>query len=582
MKRNPDDPPRPPADPNAVPQQIKIFPRNLTARADYVVRGNPANSRPESGVNNSFPGLEFDTRTLEERFFPGLAFDFLRDDGAVLTEISPESPLKAALTAADASLDPIRNPLYLWALYGRTVVEENQPDVFDFYWYGLSSIGPQIWRRVNALLPGRVAIALGPPGAAFATRTKAFEMMKQVFSAGTEKESVVLHRDPKGKLEFVVLAGKRADYLSPEGVLDVGLFPPGDLTKSMCAPWMYDFRDCFCFYWAANKPDLVASPDGAYPYVDFLRKRYPTDGVFYPTAAQPQEVQSRYDQELDYDDMVEGWWERLPVVLNGREDSSGGLVDLPWQGEVLDRDAVVAELRYLAMVEHALMVEYLYAYYSLKVWVPVDKMDAWEPAGSTTGSVQGAADQLMQVAKAEMRHFLWANLALRRLQHRPSLLRATKIAEPPSPESGRKVYSGDYSKEYLHRDFILSPLDRATLDWFIEVEAPSRVINEGLDGMYVEILESVKNWQSDDLKRWEIDAAEKTYLVALIKLIIDEGHDHFLRFRAIRSTLAGLAEQDYLRRLEPSVEGERRTLYCDLSNELYRLIIGLIGMSLVL
>jgi hypothetical protein len=55
MKRNPDDPPRPPADPNAVPQQIKIFPRNLTARADYVVRGNPANSRPESGAGIRLP-----------------------------------------------------------------------------------------------------------------------------------------------------------------------------------------------------------------------------------------------------------------------------------------------------------------------------------------------------------------------------------------------------------------------------------------------------------------------------------------------------------------------------------------------
>ena len=66
------------------PTRLKIFPRNLTARADYIVRGNPTNSRPESGVDNCFPGLEFDQRNLDQNFFPGLHFEFQRDDGAIL------------------------------------------------------------------------------------------------------------------------------------------------------------------------------------------------------------------------------------------------------------------------------------------------------------------------------------------------------------------------------------------------------------------------------------------------------------------------------------------------------------------
>jgi len=54
----------------------KIFPRNLTARAAVEVVGNPVNTRLESGVGNCFPGLEFDHRNLDRRFFPGLVFEF--------------------------------------------------------------------------------------------------------------------------------------------------------------------------------------------------------------------------------------------------------------------------------------------------------------------------------------------------------------------------------------------------------------------------------------------------------------------------------------------------------------------------
>ena len=55
----------------------KIFPRNLTAQADYLVPGNPVISRPEDAVANCFPGLELDVRNLDRRFFPGLVFNFV-------------------------------------------------------------------------------------------------------------------------------------------------------------------------------------------------------------------------------------------------------------------------------------------------------------------------------------------------------------------------------------------------------------------------------------------------------------------------------------------------------------------------
>ena len=65
-----------------------IFPRNLTARAAYLVPGNPVITRPEDAVANCYPGLELDVRNLDRRFFPGLVFEFIarHDPSAPYTE----------------------------------------------------------------------------------------------------------------------------------------------------------------------------------------------------------------------------------------------------------------------------------------------------------------------------------------------------------------------------------------------------------------------------------------------------------------------------------------------------------------
>ena len=54
----------------------RVFPRNLTARSAIQIAGNPVTTRLESGVGNCFPGLEFDHRNLDRRFFPGLVINF--------------------------------------------------------------------------------------------------------------------------------------------------------------------------------------------------------------------------------------------------------------------------------------------------------------------------------------------------------------------------------------------------------------------------------------------------------------------------------------------------------------------------
>src|SRR5438477_12262182 len=78
----------------------KIFPLNLTAMAALAdkVKGNPISTRLEGGVGNCFPGLEFDHRNLDRRFFPGLVFAMGSSTGAPLV----------AVDAADPDLSPAK------------------------------------------------------------------------------------------------------------------------------------------------------------------------------------------------------------------------------------------------------------------------------------------------------------------------------------------------------------------------------------------------------------------------------------------------------------------------------------------
>src|SRR5690349_18746802 len=110
----------------------KIFPRNLTARADHQVRGNPASSRTESGVDNCYPGLEFDQRNLDKQFFPGLTVEFHRSEGAEVTAVDGTGvPAQQGLTAADV-------PLAIWAVGGRTRVQQSEAAAPTFSCTGLN------------------------------------------------------------------------------------------------------------------------------------------------------------------------------------------------------------------------------------------------------------------------------------------------------------------------------------------------------------------------------------------------------------------------------------------------------------
>ena len=517
------------------PGSMKIFPRNLTARADHLVRGNPPTTRPESGVDNCYPGLEFDQRNLDKAFFDGLVFEFHRGDGAVLQAFDPGPPPPAPwVREGDGTL-------WLWAVAGRSRVERADPDVIFFNGLG----GLEVWRRVHDLLPGRLAIMLGAgPGRSSEPPAAAVEALTEAIGGGPGREL----RFADGRPAAIVLAGERARYLDEGGVIDLDVYAPGELTRSLCAPWQFDFRDCGCFYWAASKPDLVTSADGEHPYLNFQRRDRTTD----PPPADVPPFTTRRDDELDYGELVAGGWNDLPVVLDDREREMPAPPGPAPLDRLWTRAEVVTELRYLATVEHALTVEYLYSHYTLRA--PMEQPP--READPLTRRVFAAGNEVFLVAIDEMRHLRWANEALGLLGEGPSLGRAERL--------GRE----------LDHPFELRPLTPEQLQWYIDVEAPSQAVNEGIDGMYVRLHFSVD-------RQPEL-FPEHDRLLPLIKLIIDEGEEHFERFRAVQRHLADLQPQDYLRELGAPAPGSQEAALADLADSWYEGLLATLGVVFAL
>ncbi|MFE1827694.1 ferritin-like domain-containing protein [Streptomyces yangpuensis] len=541
--------------PDLPPPAGKFFPRNLTARADYQVRGNPSGSRPESGVDNCFPGLEFDQRNLDTAFFPGLRVDFHRSEGARVLSAAAGPPFPDGLVDADVR-DDLR-PLYVRALCGRTTVDQTEERAVTVDCTGMD--GLDVWRRVHDLLPGRIAVLVGPlpdrnyPG-------PPLDELRELNDLRLDSQGYV-RRGANDEVEVALLVADRARYLDDDGVIEPSAYRPGELTRSLCAPWQYDFRDCGCYYWAASKPDVTSSADGSVREVNFLRR----DRSEPPAPDKSSDIGSqRTDLELTYGDLVRDW-NVLPVVLDDREQpepdaeerapaprpahaARSGDSDGMTPGQVADK------LTELAGVEHALCVEYLYAHYSLNAPMRL-------PAGADelTRRAHAAGQEVFSVAVDEMRHLRWVNEALDMLGRRPVLDRAQEI-----------------KRETVHR-FGLEPLTLQRLQWFVDVEAPSQSSSADpddpstVDGMYVELHAALVK-HGDRFH----DADRLTHL---IKLIIDEGNDHWHRFRAVQRHLAGLTEEQFLRPLATTTTDETDLELLNRSDEDYALLMGTLRES---
>lgn len=490
-------------------RERKILPRNATAKSHYWVTGNPVTTRPETGVDNSFPGLEFDQRNLDKRFFPGLEFEL--HAAGILRSLGTNSALDGQITPAD-----LTRGVQLYAVRGRFGERDGGPVTVDLR----NELGLDGWRVIHDLSPGPVQIALGPLAGTQQTSVVIAAFDAYVISGSNTPQ---VTRSADGTFSFAFATAERSRYLDENGVIDPAEYRPGDLTRSLCSPWQYDFALCGCFYWASNKPDMVQKDADSPQFSNLQRRR----GADEPPVAPITSYSEWRAQDLTAQEMIQSW-ETIPAVFDGVEGTG---IDIEPQlllptGQLLSRQEVITALRELAPVEHGLMVEYLYAYYSIDP-------DAFPTDPAAQLRLREAADNILSVAIDEMRHFRWVNEML------------LSLGEPH--ELGRFVDmpDADHDGRHIEHTFALKRLSPARLEWFIAVEKPSDEIDlstgtDTIDGMYTRLLLSVSQGT-------EFSEVEKSRLLHLIKLVIDEGYDHFTRFKRVRDQLAGLDPAAYLR-----------------------------------
>ena len=272
----------------------KIDPINLTARLQYRVRGNPAVTQPEDIVANCYPGLEVDIRNLERRFFPGLVFEFIaRND--VGSDYSDPQRYGARVCAVDVEQDPdlqVEDTAERAAYYeacetNLKTAKKLRSDVAaaaglltdgNGYWYldwveqggkrlSMSRVtddppssaeapfldGLFVWRLVRSLELGKVTIGLTWRDLPDESKVPYDEDEETEEKEGTKRGK---KRARPEKTELT-LTGWRRRFLDPETGVINGAYQPGEMLQSLCSPWQHDFRDCQCFYWAANHPDIV-------------------------------------------------------------------------------------------------------------------------------------------------------------------------------------------------------------------------------------------------------------------------------------------------------------------------------------
>jgi hypothetical protein len=478
----------------------KLQPRNQTARRaaaaglSPLVAGNSVATLLESGVANCFPGLECDIRNLERRFFPFLAVDTV--GGMMRLRVGS---VDVAGAQAAHGRGEISNALL--AEYQRIAADPKRWQIVEIEGV-FGPLGEQLF-TVGGAVP-----SFGPDRPPVDAWT-AIRLL-------TEGSDVTLRLRAGG--ESATLSGRRQAYLDPDGAL-AGFFEPGEMTQSLCSPWTHDFRDCGCYYWATNHPDIVLPPriPGDEEATrnnldtDWQRRNRSLDN---PQVASPDGATA----ELRYHEISHRWQE-LNFVIERREQTSPYRAANHGANPLPDRNALIAHLRYAAGVELALTLEYLAATWSLRRSDSVtDDLLA--------GDLRASATTLIEIAVGEMRHLRGVNDVLRRLQgdgYEPALQVATRIP----------VGLGQY------RDHRFLPLLPEVIQDFVEIEAPSRSV----DSLYGPILASLEKEDG------EIEAAET------VRTIMAEGEGHWQSFRNMAEWLGRHDPDAYLRARQEPPEG---------------------------
>jgi hypothetical protein len=486
------------------PSASKLLPRNVSAvrrgrdpaNATRMIVGNSVSTRLESGIGNFFPGLECDLRNLERRFFPFLEVDTdFSDIVVVAVDLAGavDAFSRGVINAADLqnyrTIDHDLSQSARWSV--RTIAG-------DFGPLGVQTV------TLSALGSG-VSFGDGrPPADAWV----AVRLLKE-----DSLVTLTLGRVPAAGQ--ITLAGPRTRYLDDDGALS-RLFEPGELTQSLCSPWTHDFRDCACFYWASNHPDIALPPlpdaatpatapkwnlDTAWERADRSLTSPPLANLAGSNSSVP--AGSPAVREMAHNE-INRHWQLLNFVLERRErvapyqaGMASAAMPLP------DAAALLTHLRYAAGVELAVMLEYLSAAWSLR------RQDAGLPQ-MLSDDIRAAFAEIQRIAIGEMRHVRAVNDLIAAMAppgaFEPALAVAAEI-----PLGG----PGDY------RPLQFRAAEPATIADFIEIEAPSMSV----DGLYARIYATL------------VAGAGTEEQVQAVRTLISEGGDHFQTFLFVQEWL---------------------------------------------
>jgi hypothetical protein len=509
---------------------VKLLPRNVAALRQgqdpqappRVIAGNPMSTRLESGIGNCFPGLECDLRNLERRFFPCLEVD-IQDNLISVVSVDLEA-LGAAVRAKQlikSAADRLRR-IAAGLNSGETFTVRKVRGTFGNYGFLTLTIA-----HLREPTSGR---SVKPPDAWTAIRML------------PEDSTVTVHirAGARGSAEMTI-TGRRARYLDHHGAL-AAAFQPGELTQSLCSPWTHDFRDCNCFYWASNHPDIAKPPieKNAAESPDWNRpvpweRADRTPGQVPPPATELDDV-----EELDYYE-INHRWQELNFVLALRETILPYVPDTLIAPPLKDLDTLKKALRYAAGVELAVVHEYLAAAFSFK------SPDTLQ--GELRHSVIAAKAEIMRIAVGEMHHLRVVNDVLKLFPNPRGFEPALRVAKV-LPASGIRK----------QRPVTIRAADPDTIDRFIDVERPSTSV----DGLYSSILITLETLGTAPQRQ-------------AIRAVMSEGEDHFETFRFIKEWLRPHDPAEYLRALnmQPATSAinshvKLQEKYLELLNQLFR------------
>lgn len=521
----------------------RIFARNLTARAAQASReviGNPASVRLEKGVGNCFPGLEFDVRNLDQRFFPGLVFHFVQPPRPeyLVKDATPHQE-GAHLIYADWFFDPM--------------LPEESPEqwVQDLLrQYRLSPGGSFMggrWYLDWIEQCGRRISTTDPSGNYY----DGYTVWRMVRGIRPDKPLTIgiIDRDGCDPKPTMMLTGYRRKYVNEAGVLDEA-FRPGEFTETMCNPWSHDFRDCACHYWPSNHPDVVTR------YSEPIGNDVPRDPVLTSTYVNWNRDRSRAPNmpafstyaknriyELDHY-QINTAWEKMPFVVEGVEIGATYKPSRlsPYKPYDNVREMVDKLETDLARLELSLALQYLYALFTLRRPAEVNK-DEQRKWPTLRDDLKAARQFLLMIAVSEMTHVRWVNQILWEID---------RHGAGPAGWSYHPIVKAAAQMDIAGKpmEAVLKPLTPERLDDFIYIERPSGPLT-GAYGRCVATLEVMCRTQP---------ALKQAYELAL--RIDGEGVEHFERFTIIKLNLQSYGmingAYPYLRKVTKADPNEAR------------------------